>query len=383
MIDRERISRWLDDDLPTGERAAMQARMRDEPALRAEVERMRGLVDDLHDLPEVPPPAALDARVLARRERGPAPLLLLAAAAVGLALVMPREAAAPHIELARGVQVVDGRALVEAPWVDVDVDGRVRVAVEPIEPLAREGAQEGAMDRTHGLAALAGALVVVTVERGQAIVRADGAEEIVVPAGETHVVRGGRAAVAMAPEAAAPIVPEPGEAPSRTIERLQARVGELEAELREARQAGGIARGQLEVEQGTPSRWPDDVPDVLRPAAFEQTVRDAVTRLGGAVVETVDCAEYPCIAVIRPVDLTEDWPRRLKVLGDDLIPSLDDPSTSINVSRFGDGDKEAGLMAIAVARHGELERGTPVNQRTDWRGQSIIEGLAEELLGSP
>ena len=50
MIDRERISRWLDDDLPTGERAAMQARMRDEPALRAEVERMRGLVDDLHDL---------------------------------------------------------------------------------------------------------------------------------------------------------------------------------------------------------------------------------------------------------------------------------------------------------------------------------------------
>jgi hypothetical protein len=383
MNDWEKLSRWVDDDLSTGERAAMQARLRDDPLLEARAQRMRALVEDLGHLPEQPAPPALDARVLAKREPARwAPLALAALVLLTIGLWRP---APPRVELSHGVQVVDGQAWVEAPWVDVEVDGRVRIAVEPIEALGRERRPEGSMDRTHVLAALAGALVVVTVERGTAVLHPANADEIVVAAGETHVVRSGRSdgAPAPVPASPAPITPRPGETPLQTIARLQERVGQLEAELTTARQAGGIARGQLEVEQGAASPWPDDAPAELKPDAFEATVRAAVAKVGGAVVETVDCAEYPCIAVIRPLELTEDWPKRFKGLGDGLIPSLTDPSTSINVSRFGDGDKEAGLMAIAVGRKGELERGSPVNQRTDWRGQVIVEGLAEELLGAP
>jgi hypothetical protein len=68
-------------------------------------------------------------------------------------------------------------------------------------------------------------------------------------------------------------------------------------------QARDFYRAQLVVYEGTPQTWPSDVPS----AFTEVPLRDALSASleGLATVNEMDCAEYPCIALVA---LTSDDP---------------------------------------------------------------------------
>ncbi len=72
----------------------------------------------------------------------------------------------------------------------------------------------------------------------------------------------------------------------------------LEAELEEARLAATVAAAQVEAEVGAPVEWPPDVPDDLQEAGLEKRLLALVGEVDGGQLLGMDCAEYPCAAVV-------------------------------------------------------------------------------------
>lgn len=105
-------------------------------------------------------------------------------------------------------------------------------------------------------------------------------------------------ASASAPRVAASdreILPSPsceGESP------LLSELAALQIELEAARAADVLSEGQEHAEIGAPQEWSDDVPDAFGEEAVEAYLSSLVAKIPGAVLVGMDCAEYPCAAVL-------------------------------------------------------------------------------------
>jgi hypothetical protein len=376
----EELSRLAAGELPADEAAALRARIVSEPDVARAWAELVALQHALADLPEEPPPARLVAAVRGERpaRRGWwAAVAVAAAAALWLWAPGPRPVS---VVVSDGAHEVSGQVLVAAADVRIDVDGRVKVEVEPARSLARDRAAEVPMDRSHAAAALVGALVTVTVYEGTARVYRPDGEPLRLEAGASRTVSGQPAPPVEVPGGRVASLP-PG---ADEVTRLRAEVADLQAQLAEASMSGAVARGQLALEQGTPVAWPDDVPEALRPAAFEATVRAALASSGVAAdLELVDCGEYPCLAVLRPRSLDGDMGAAVKPFVAALEPVVPDIAAALIGTRFQDGDKEVGLVAVALGAPGDLETGGDVGRRTEWRAGTIARDLAEEAMGAP
>lgn len=376
MTDTERISAWLDGDLDGAAADAVRARIAEDPAFARQVDAMRALRATLDALPDEAPPPALDRRVLAR-VRGPRrwPLAVVGGlvAAAALALAWPT---APARVLVAGTEWVAGQGEVDAGDVRVAIDGVAWVTVEPAGRAARVEGAEGLMDRTHVAAAIGGAVVTVGVLAGSAVV--------IRPGVDVAVAAGDRWTSAPPAAAAPPAGPREGEAPAATIARLsreldaaRADLAAAEAALGEARLGATVAQGQLAFERGEPVPWPDDLPDGFRPAAYEATVRAEVAKIPGATLLDLDCAEFPCIAIIQSPSTEPGWPEHLRPITDALAAGAR-VNTSLSASQWNDGQRDVAAAAVAVSPEGH--GGPDVDTRTKWRAQAALEDAGEALM---
>ena len=375
----EDLSRLLAGDLPADEAAALRARIAAEPEVARAWAELVALQRSLADLPDEPPPARLVAAVRGERPRRRWWWAAAAAAALAAALLLWSGPRPVRVVVSDGVHEVSGELVVAAADVRVDVDGRVKIEVEPARSLVRERAAEVPMDRSHAAAALVGALVTVTVYEGTALVFRPDGEPLRVEAGMSRTVSGQPAPPVQPRGARVAALP----AGADEVTRLRAEVADLQDQLAAASMSGAVARGQLALEQGTPVPWPDDVPEALRPAAFEATVRAALVSSGVAAdLEQVDCGEYPCLAILRPRSLDGDLGAAIKPFVAALEPVVPDVAAALIGTRFQDGDKEVGLVAVALGAPGDLETGGDVGRRTEWRAGTIARDLAEEAMGA-
>jgi hypothetical protein len=378
----EDLSRLLSGDLPDDEAAALRHRIATEPAVARAWDELRALVAGLEHLPEEAPPAALDARVLGERpvprRRWPYAVAAFAAVllvSVGLAWLVPRPDPG-RIVLVAGEQWVDGAVDVVAGDVPISVDGLSRIRVEPRggvvrEPPAEEGPMKIVGSALGGLAL--GAAVTVAVIDGTATVH-QGGDEVVVRPGETRTFTG---TTSTAPGAAVAPRPLTG-TPAEQIAQLRAENAELKQKLQEAEFSGAIARGQVASTQGVPSEWPDPVPEGFGPAEFDSKLRAAVAKVPGLAVHDVDCSEYPCLALLTTTGDVSDLQPKLKDLGKDLT-GTSDAGLWIAVSSAEDDETGATTTSIGLAMLPEDTREDPgIRTRTDYRGQSMLQGLEED-----
>ncbi len=357
----ELLSRLLAGDLPPAEAAALRARIAAEPELATRWAEMQSLVRELEALPEeLPPPPAL-ARPKPRRR---VPWTLLLAAAAMLFALVPRPG--PTLQLARGTETVDGRLEVLAGDTVVDVDGKVAVTVEPPAGLPRETATEAlTMDRSHFLAALAGSAVTVVVLEGTARVHHGDGPAVHLVAGQTHGV--GHAA------AATP------EAPPRTAASPS---GDPAKELAALKLEHAITVGQLRALGGQPQTWPANLPEAFRPGPFERFVRERAAGIPDAQVVTMDCDEYPCIAIVRSNSTANDWQDGLMPLHHDLAstPFGDDVQVIGYGTQHDDGTHDVRLYAFSVVPGENEPADGELRSRLDVRVRGDLQGATEELI---
>ncbi len=389
MTDHEQLSRLLDGDLGEDEERALRARLESDPELAAAWQTMQRLPDELADLPDIPPPPALDEAVLSpgrptmkRFSRRWGPWVAVAACLV-LAWMWTRPG--PPLVLVEGSQYVQGHALVLAGSTEVEVVGRALIEVEPPASFLREGEQEVAsMNKTHLLAALAGAIVTVTVYEGSAKLRTADAGPVTVLPGESHSTGPRAPAPPPQPDARAVRVEVPAGLDPADRERLLTdEIGRLRSELEAARLGHDLARGQLEGHQGTPQPFPDDLPEVYRESAFEAAVEEALAEHPFGALEVLDCSEFPCFAIIRSHEVGEAWQEQADAFAQLLRDAAEGEQTGViqhlsGMNRNGDELRYAGV-AVGPDSIGE---DPDLMQRADVRIRSAVEGLVEDATPS-
>lgn len=305
LDDLEQLSQLLEGSLPPDEAAELQARLASDPALRSVWEQLCGLPTSFDALLHTPPPPELDDRILGRfaetappQEPARSHLLrvlpwLLAAAALLAWLLSPDPV---EVVLTAGVQRLDGRLLALVGDTTIEIDGIVEIAIEPIGAPARVAPTGGdPMSRKRALvAAGVGAVVTVVVYEGSAAVQAHTGEPRVLTRGETT-------RIGQPPPPHAPLV-EQGTDPTS---ELRARNQELELQ----NQLLQRMLEDLEIEhRGTPIPWSDDLPEPLRPEAFERNVREALEDCAPDMeLVGFECSEPPCFALLRPPERSDWW----------------------------------------------------------------------------
>lgn len=384
----EDLSRLLDGDLDPEAADALRARIAAEPELAEAWIAMQALPLHLGDLPDLPPPEGLNDRVLAGRDHQPALRRISrrwsrpAAIAAALALAWLWTRPGPVAVLMSGSQFVDGHATLQAAHVEVEVNGRALIEVEPPEGLLREPWQEVAdMNRTHLLSALAGAAVTVTVYQGAAVVRADDAPAITVAAGEVHTV-GTPADDAPAPPPRGSVRLDGDASPAEREAMLTAEIGRLRDELTRAELSTDIARGQLASHEGDPMPWPDDLDDAYRPEAFEETIEAALDEVPFGELEVMDCSEFPCFAVIRSTDVGDGWQKPVDDFAEFLKQRAGDGTGVMQhlsgIGRDGTELRYAGITYGPTELSGADEE--ELRRRTSYRLDAAIEALAEDAM---
>lgn len=368
----EALSRLLSGDLPAEEAAAWRAKIVDDPDVRRDWDAMRALPASLAALPVEPVPAHLLGKT-PRSRRVPwrvAAVAAVAVAAVALLAVVP--GGTPRVVLADGMAMVHGPVDVELPAGVLSVDGDARVTVEPATPSDRRVPAEDPMHPavTQLVSAAAGAAVTVLVVHGSATFHPDdGGPDVRIAEGAV------RSLGTPKPASPAEEIHVPVEA---TVPALQARVADLERQLAEAQFTGRLTSGALEAVQGTPVAWPASPPAGARPETFRGRLEAWVADHPGLKVETVDCDEYPCLAMVSgPAD--PDSRATVESLGDALVdPSFGaDPSVMQMASVEDDGEHPRATYGVAIVPGGAM---TPdLNTRLKWR----MDGLMQEAHPAP
>jgi len=405
MSDLEALSELLSGDLPRDQAQALRARIRDEPELAQAWEELRALTADLGELPDrQAPPAHLDAAVLdeleppsraslasgssaARsgisRRRWLLPSLAAAALlAVGLAsgLALAPSDAPAVVTLAQGRHRVSGEAVeVRLDAARVQVRGDAWITVEPgSEGVRREG-QEDAMDVSHALSAAGGAVVTVAVVSGVALVWPADAPEaapVTVPAGGSHQVGEMPAEPGVRRDAEPDGQPDPRpSAATRLDPEVAAWVDGLEQDNARLRFENQLLQGQLAVVNGEPAPWPSDLSPSLRPDAFPAHAADAVDRVGGLELVQEDCQEYPCLAVVRVADPSDEAAAReaLSQLGEALGQALGgDVNTFMSVARSEEDGQEPRMHAVVGVLPGQEGERPP---------ESVTERMRQRAMG--
>ncbi|MCB9681781.1 MAG: hypothetical protein H6733_09940 [Alphaproteobacteria bacterium] len=385
MIPYEDLSRLLARELPPAEERALRERIRTEPDVALAWNTLQAAVADLADLDDPPPPAWLDAAVLAtvptvaepRRFAGPWVAALVALAAAALVLVAPWGGGRTALVPATGTQLVTGPVDVVLPGGHLLLDGSARIDVEPPRgPVRALKGKEVAMDRSTLLAALAGAAVTVTVYEGKArFVADDGSATELVP-GASHALGGAHAAPPPLPALRVPpAVPRaPDTTDAERIAELEAENGALRDALDQAELLHTVATGQLATYEGDPVPWPADVDPALRPDPFRDTVAKVAGEVGDVTVETVDCEEFPCIAVMStPV---KDDPMQIHELTRQFVDGMkqtfpegtEPPDVVLMVSQVTDDDASRAILSFAYT---DADDGS--DTRTRFRAQRLVE----------
>lgn len=366
------LSRLLDGELSPAEAEGLHARIHRDPALAREWAAMQALPGALASLPRemTPPPLRLPSPAPTPARSGRR--LPIAMLALGLAagLLISTLIPAPRTEqrVAAGRALVEGRVDLLAGDVPVQVDGKIEVRVEPPPGLTREKLSEiQRMDKTHFLAALAGAGVTLAVVEGTALVQPADAAPFTLSAGETRAV------------SPTPTAPEAGAKPGRATPDQVAR------ELAALKLEHALTLGQLRALGGSASPWPEKLPEGYRPANFEAFVRARVAALPATSVVAIDCDEYPCIAVVRSHDPSDRWSESLTELHDDLDGAAYGEGTNVvgfaSVDDRGQGPVK--LYAFSVLPGDEGGPSPEVRSRLEVRVRGNLEGASEELASAP
>ncbi len=385
--DSEALSRLLDGELSTDDEAALLARIDAEPALERAWEAMQALPSEIAGLPDMPPPPALDDRVMEGEperaggwNRGHAIAAALAAAAALLVLVLwPADPA--QIVLIEGEEWVDGQATVLAAGVPVEVDGVARISVEPSPGSLRERGQEvESMDWKHAAAAVAGAAITVAVYEG--VARIGGEHPDTVEAGE----RWSKTAETQREDPARRVVTRTGGPVASDDEDdpavLRARIDELEQALATADFEDAIQRGRIAAVEGTPQAWPEALPPELHADHFEDGLADALAGHDELELLEVNCDEYPCYAIIEadPESIgpgakpgggfLEAWAEGIE--GDVGVWNM--------MSVMAGPEGEVGLMGVALIDGGG-EPNEDLSTRLHYRMEGSVKGWTEDIIG--
>lgn len=346
----EEISRLLAGDLPSDRAEALRRRLLEDPEARRARDALLALDTHLASLPdEVPPPRDLDARVLGTPAPWQAPrravrripawtVGAVAFAALTLAWALGGSAPEPEILLVEGTEWVSGAAVVRAGDHQVEIDGLVRIDVEPAVPAVREPGlptMEADMRSDLVLAALAGAVVTVTVYEGTAWLAPVDADQggvgVLLREGQRHTV--GPSGAANGPGGPAGPAPRVGDA-GDPVARLEAEIAELREQLAQARLEAAVARGQLHADHGEALPFPEDVPPTFGVEAFEDELTRHFASLEEVEIEQVDCGEYPCLAVIRSDANDAGWFHRIEGIIEGMTREAYGSNGSLAVSRY-------------------------------------------------
>lgn len=399
MTDLEAISRLISGDLGPEAEAALRLRLKSEPDLAAQLESMTQMISDLQQLPELEPPViampvglpkevVIRPRSYATSSRW-AGVALLAATLLFWAMFRPADTVV--VQMDQGEQVVIGAAQVIASGLPIDINGKVRVSVEPPAGVVREGGQEIEMHMPSSVAGVvAGAIVTVTVISGTAAIRGDGVVKL--EPGESHTVSAPASRNTTPPSSPIRATQSPPEqrpitesvAPMDLV-TAKARIQELEDQVSMLQFEGALARGQVSAMQGEPQDWPNDVPEALTERAFTDSIESAIAQIDHARIIEIDCSEYPCIAVMESLSDAEDWTQELEhalhdVMGDDAFDG-ENTSVTSHASTVQVNDTVAKIYAFGVSsdQHG----GQDIKNRTSYRADSLMEDAAIELTGEP
>lgn len=295
----ETLSRYFAGDLADDERAAVERRIAEDPVARASRDAMAALIGDLQALPEelpVPASAAEPRRPASGRGWAAASVAVGWAALAALWWLWPTPVA--EVTVGYGDQELSGALLAHAGPVDVAVDGRARLVVEPGPGVARGGGAEVPVSvASHVAAAAASAVVTVVVLEGTARilpVGGDGSDVVVLEAGSTHHVApeaGGAHTVTTTRPAPAPIVVD-----RRDPEALVAQIQRLMDENEALRFEATLLRGQVAQIDGEPMPWPEAASGPTSPGEFRGIVERIAAEHPNFQLVDVDCAEVPCLA---------------------------------------------------------------------------------------
>jgi hypothetical protein len=369
----EQLSRLWSEELPPDEAQRLRRRIETEPELGKRWARLCAAMEALQELPaELPPPPLREREVPSRRSWGWVAVGVLAAA-VTLALLLPGPR--PELILVEGAQWVEGEVMLRAGAVDVEVDGRAWISVEPPEGQERVGVPdpEDEMDKSTVIAALTGAVVTVVVYQGTAVIREGGTSE----AEPTVIEAGGLHRTGPAPRAASP-TPTPLQR-QQHIEELQRELDQAKQELAEAQFEGALTRGQLQALQGTPSPWPGELPEAFQPEHFRENLQARLQDIPDVEIAEVDCSEYPCVAAVHYTgDASQEWEKPIGEAVRGWMDEVggDEMSISVNTSRFRSDDKEERYV-IFGAHAGDRE--TDVGTRTEFRIDAMVDELGSRL----
>ncbi|MEZ4318472.1 MAG: hypothetical protein R3F61_13250 [Myxococcota bacterium] len=384
MSGTEDLSRLLSGDVTPEERSTLEARLASDPALRRQLDALRDLVSDLEALPEAAPPD-LDASVLARTEVPAAPsrgsratvwmLAGLAAAALIAVALRPTPGVAQLLE---GSERVEGHVSLLAGLVPVEVDGVAVITVEPAGRVEREWGAEDPMPKTAILSALAGAAVTVAVYEGRAIVQSPtGGDTVTLAAGESHTV--GPRRVVRTVAGGAPIR-SAGDDEAAHLQALEDENAALREELRAARFEGAVARGQLEAHQGAPIPWPDDIAEPFRPDAFEAGLRKALEAHPGTELVSLDCGEFPCVAILTGPAGHDGWQDDLQKVPKAFVDA-EFPDTPIGMQMMlaarDDGAELQGAVGFSVMPEADGSTDPAVETRSGYRTRELLDGFID------
>lgn len=177
---------------------------------------------------------------------------------------------------------------------------------------------------------------------------------------------------------------EPGHPPSpgdATLRSTQAELDETRQRLLAEKFAGDLLRGQLARHEGRPSPWPDEgVPRDFEPDHFEDRLTELLAAREDLEVHQVDCAEYPCIAVLRYTGETDgDW---AAAAYDVVQPWIDENypdgarTFKGSSSLTQNGETQTFIRFSAHARGA----GKALGERTSWRSDQLFADLHEEVM---
>ncbi len=378
--DRVLLSRFLDGDLDEDERRDLLQRLESEPALAAALAQAEAVLADLAGLsPTLPPPAHLavptaDAppttRTTAPTRPVPLPWVLAGAAAAAALLLALRPTPAATIVTDADGAVLDGRIdLNLASGHSLELDGRGRIATTPPDP-------EAPVLRHPLAAAAGGALLTVAIYEGSALLRGpDGAVEL--QAGDSRTVDVDTPApqrVVRVADGPAPASGAPAGAATSTEEEL----ARLRAENEALRFENALVKGNLTAHEGQPMAWPDDLPERLRPDGFAAMVEAAVADVEGVELVEVDCAEFPCIGVLRSTEAGPGWEEQASAVPKGLAADLGEDYGAMVMARGeDDGTGPVMLMGFALMPPGvDPQESGP---RTGYRAEEAMTAISESL----
>jgi hypothetical protein len=172
-------------------------------------------------------------------------------------------------------------------------------------------------------------------------------------AGVYHL-RGTRAVspetVQSAPTVGMPARPAVGPAPTHRDRAMPAPAppGTSREEAEELRERAAFAEGQLEAVEGKAIEWPKDAAPAYQRASVEAQLERFIVDRGLAKVASIDCEEFPCVAVLSQAD-TRAGPESMQVLGaalNDLIKESYSGRTALTMSASQDGSTARYAIAI-------------------------------------